>query len=365
MKIGFHLQLYMLSIGCMGFSSAHAAPLDAFLSANTHRLANESRFEVAYDAVNETLDVLKIRANDPIYGGTSVGDYNGLHMHAGYGVTGDLWLEGGVWRRQILYRSDTEKVDSAQLAVQYRFLGTQDTRSSYGLRMSLWTDSASILDKNTPTQFQGQTADSISVVRPRDRQVQIDLVGNWKLSNQTRMSAFVGAGNSRVQVDNVSATANRGGCLYALSFVQTTVVGNLTAPCQTGSGTLLQSSFSIPTTLNVMEQLSYTASYVQTGGMLQWSNPQWQLRGGYQYQKLRRNLIDDQIAAQGGTSHTTNHILIGDVSRKIASNVALFVRGQYMSNQFVGEVPFLYNSFTASRFDRRYGLVSFGVRFGF
>jgi hypothetical protein len=34
-----------------------------------------------------------------------------------------------------------------------------------------------------------------------------------------------------------------------------------------------------------------------------------------------------------------------------------------MRNQFVGEVPFTYNGFTASKFDHRYGFVSFGMTF--
>jgi hypothetical protein len=41
--------------------------------------------------------------------------------------------------------------------------------------------------------------------------------------------------------------------------------------------------------------------------------------------------------------------------------LALFVRGQYMSNQFLGEVPFAYNRFTASKFSRRYSLVTAGL----
>jgi len=36
-----------------------------------------------------------------------------------------------------------------------------------------------------------------------------------------------------------------------------------------------------------------------------------------------------------------------------------------MSNQFLAEVPFLYNGLTARRFDARYGLLTTGLVFGF
>ena len=38
-------------------------------------------------------------------------------------------------------------------------------------------------------------------------------------------------------------------------------------------------------------------------------------------------------------------------------------RAQLMSNQFVGDIPFTYDGFTAGKFDRRYGFVSFGMLF--
>ena len=35
-----------------------------------------------------------------------------------------------------------------------------------------------------------------------------------------------------------------------------------------------------------------------------------------------------------------------------------------MSNQLLGETPFAYNRFTAAKFTKRYGLVTFGVMWG-
>lgn len=47
--------------------------------------------------------------------------------------------------------------------------------------------------------------------------------------------------------------------------------------------------------------------------------------------------------------------------RKLSPKTALLLRGQMMSNQFVGEVTFVYNQITYSKFGKRYGFVSISL----
>ncbi|MDB5726920.1 MAG: putative signal peptide protein, partial [Noviherbaspirillum sp.] len=51
----------------------------------------------------------------------------------------------------------------------------------------------------------------------------------------------------------------------------------------------------------------------------------------------------------------------GELAYRLTTNLSLFGRGQYMTNQFTGEIPFAYNTFTAGRFDKRYGIVTVGL----
>jgi hypothetical protein len=92
-----------------------------------------------------------------------------------------------------------------------------------------------------------------------------------------------------------------------------------------------------------------------------WRSGPWQLRAGYQYQRLDRGQIDDTIEQRGGKAVKSNHIVVGEVAYRLTTNLSLFGRGQYMTNQFTGEIPFAYNTFTAGRFDKRYGIVTVGL----
>ena len=337
-----------------------AAPLDALLTADQYHHAGEFRAEAGYDAMNDTLDVLGIRAKDPLYAGTNVGDYSGLHLRLGYALTDRLLLEGGAWRRKISYRSDNEALDSWQVAGQYRLWGDENSKTHFALRLSAWGDQASTLAKSTPTLVSGQTLNSVTINSPRDNQVQADAIGTWRLTRRASLSAFVGAGRSRVSTGDMSANYTDGnGCNYNLAFTATGTSVRLAAPC----GDLLAAFVTTPQ--NMLQEFSYQASYYQLGGMWQWQNHNWSVRGGYQFQRLQRANVDALIASSGGVPYQSNHIVVAEAMRKVATHVAVFARGQVMSNQFVGEIPFAYNSATASKFARRYGYASLGVVMGF
>lgn len=339
-------------------AQAEAAPLDALLTADQYRKAGEFRAEVSYDAMNSTLDLLGIREKDPNYAGSNVGDYSGLHLRMGYALTDRLSLDGGAWQRRISYRNDNESLQSWQTAVQYRLKGKEKSRSHYALRLSLWGDQADTLTKSSPTLVQGRTVNSVTINSLRDIQQQADLVGSWRLTRKSSASAFVGLGRSTVTTGNMSANYTSGnGCNYNMSFTATETTGLLAAPCAAPG--VVVTSFSTPQ--SVLPEFSYHANFYQLGGMLQWRDSNWGLRGGYQYQHLKRANVDALIVSNGGVSYQSNHILVAEVSRKVNRNVEAFVRGQTMSNQFAGEIPFSYNGVTASKFSRRYGLASFGM----
>jgi hypothetical protein len=97
------------------------------------------------------------------------------------------------------------------------------------------------------------------------------------------------------------------------------------------------------------------------GFNLGYNSGPWQWRGGYVLQNIQRSAVDDVIRSKNKTPYNLNHTLMGEVGYKMTRNTLLFTRGQVMSNQFLTEVPFLYNSLTSQRFNQRYGLLSIGL----
>lgn len=353
--------LMLFACGTGIISCAFAAPLDAFLSANQSSTPGEVQIEASYDIVNSTVDVFGIRDNDANFSGTNIGDYHGGHVRAGVAVTPSFWLDGAFWQRRIDYRSDAAKINTWQLAGQYKLMEGAGYHPSIALRVGAWGNYADELKKSSATTFNGTTLNSVTVSDPKDVQYQLDLIGTSKILESTELTLFAGVGTSRTTLSSVSGTMTQNGCDYKLAFDPTEVVGTLAQPC---NGSVIVDRFTIPNSalgVDINNESQYSANYYHGGLNLKWTKADWQLRGGYQYQYIKRSHIDDIIKSRGGTPYQSNHILMGEIAYKPLDNIAIFMRGQYMSNQFTGEIPFAYNTLTASRFDKRYGIVSTGL----
>lgn len=354
--------LFGLFVCCANISShVNAAPMDAFLSANQNNTPGSGQIEASYDLLNSTVDLFKVRDRDTNFSGTNTGNYHGAHVSAGVAITPLLWLDGALWERRIDYRSDSAKINTWQVAAQYKMFEGSGYLPSLALRLGAWGNYANELNKTSPTTVAGVTLNSVRVADPKDIQYQLDLIGSWKILENTELSMFTGGGASRVRIGSLIGAITLNGCNYNLAFGSTEVVGTPAQPCNASSAI---DRFSIPNSIfgfDVKKETEYNASYFQAGMMAKWSKDNWQVRAGYQFQALNRNGLDDIIQRRGGVVNKRNHILIGEVTHKIVHNAAIFVRGQYMSNQFTGEIPFAYNSMTSHQFSQRYGILSMGL----
>jgi len=61
----------------------------------------------------------------------------------------------------------------------------------------------------------------------------------------------------------------------------------------------------------------------------------------------------------------TNHILRASLTRALNHKISLFAGGQIMLHQFNTDLPYLYNRYTKSRFDKKYGFINVGVVYSF
>lgn len=345
--------------------SLMAAPLDGLLTAYPEQFSSNGHVEVAYDAMNETLDVLNIRDDDPRLSGTNIGDYQGYHLRAGWSLMPSLWMDAGLWQRKIDYRDDQVAIDSWQVAGQYRVMESSGLLPALALRLSAWGNHSDEIAKSTPTAVAGVTLDSITIHSPEDQQIQLDLIGSWKTAKGHEFTLLGSVGSSRVSVGSITATDTQGGCLYDLVFGQTELTGTLASPC---SADVVVNSFTIPYDtlgINVPRETEYDARFVQLGLIYSWIGDQFMLRSGYTYQSFQRDYIDDTISARGGTAYETNHALTVELSMRIARRASMFVRGSAMSNQLMGEIPFAYNTVTARSYNNKYGIVSAGLMVGF
>lgn len=359
-------------------TSAVAAPFDYALTARPEQ-GGVRQFEVAVDAMNDTLDVFDIRGRDPVYGGTNVGDYRGAHLRGGWKLTERWWIDAALWRRKIEYRNDSGSLTSWQLAAQYRFAGDAaasagsppgaGATTAWALRGSVWGNRSGTLDKGSPTTLAGYTMDSVAIDSPRDLQWQFDVIAT-RGGADASVSGFVGIQRGKVDYSRLSGTATAGTCPYSVAFGAQTTVLTQTADC-TGSGGTLAAGTQVTVDnsalgLDPRDALAYTATVLRAGVNAHKRWGAWQLRGGLAYEHHDRgNALEDAAQGLSGTYQSGNLSAALELGYRFTPTLTGFVRGTAWQHQLMGEVPFLYNAVTARRSDRRYGIVSFGVSASF
>lgn len=72
---------------------------------------------------------------------------------------------------------------------------------------------------------------------------------------------------------------------------------------------------------------------------------------GYRYVYLDRKDIDYE---------NCNHIIDMSISKILTKNLLIYIGGKIMINQFNGEIPYLYNRYTQTQYDKKYGYAKFG-----
>ncbi len=88
---------------------------------------------------------------------------------------------------------------------------------------------------------------------------------------------------------------------------------------------------------------------------LDWLKMGWELT--YTYSRYDRD--------KGLGYINTNHVIDATLSRKITKNILAYSGVKLMYRQFNGEIPYLYNKYTQTTFDHKYGYVRFGLIYRF
>jgi hypothetical protein len=361
-------QLGLALLGCALLHPAYAAPDDEFLRAEPTTGYNDSNLsgDISYDLVNSTTDIFNLRNRQGAVS-ANAGDYQGGHATLNYKFSSAFSGSASYWRRNIDYGQDTNTINSWSLGLNYDPFAWENATDRAVFRFSVWGDTASSLNKTSPTNVNGTTFSQLSVKNPQDIQAQIDAIFSTQLNPTNQLTFFVSGGLSKVSVDDIDAKLLRGKCNFNVNINSSNIAnGVLSAPCISGTSQLQSATFSANASqfgVDINKDLNYNAQFLGFGGSWRWTHEKFTSDLGYQFQYINRSGVDSQISASGGSALKTNQTIGLDLSYKITDHIALFLRNQAFQYNFVGIIPLLYNSETATKLDKYYGYSSLGLRF--
>ncbi|MEA3353047.1 MAG: hypothetical protein U9Q33_04425, partial [Campylobacterota bacterium] len=81
------------------------------------------------------------------------------------------------------------------------------------------------------------------------------------------------------------------------------------------------------------------------------------LEFNYEYNKLFRDKKLEYM--------NKNNIINMFLSKKISDNVLVYLGGRAMFQQFNTDIPYLYNQYSQTQFDKKYGFAQLGLIYSF
>ena len=363
----------VLTIGFLISSSSWAAPGDLFLQSGYFKDPGSS-VSIAVDAVNDTIDFLNIRESENV--SNDKGDYIGAHFDVQYQLAPEWVIEGNYWYRQIDYSDDKQKLSSPLIALRYTPDFNFNKDNSLTFRLSTWgnfadelkhTNSIGLKTVDVLGKSKTLKASDIQVKNPKDWQLQLDGIFTHKIDHMNLVNVFASFGYSKVSVDQINFRASLNGCSMDMQVQSNNkYTGQLSEKCNIGIGSINNFTVSGDAKefgLDMNKDLNYHATFASFGGSWNWRYRQFESQLAYQYQRLWRSGVDDNITQYGYSAIKDNHSLGLKLNYDFTPKLRAFIQGEIYKHNLIGTVPFLYNGVTASRLDKKYGLASIGLTY--
>jgi hypothetical protein len=347
--------------------SIQAMPLDGLLFIDPITKAHSvASIEGGYDFTNDTVDYSPNKSDGGYLAPVDRQRYEGSHIAGKLNLNPYVTVDGMLWRRKIVSLRDSYDLTSYQAAIQYT-LPTEWREHRFAIRAGLWSNTSSILEKNSYTRYQDYLFTSASLHDPEDQQAQLNLIVSRPFFPGFSGSFFTGVGLSRVNFGWLEGEIkSKEGCRYHFQLIDD--VGEIDQLGLCGSVTRLKMRLPTDEAIknnlgsNPATELSYNATFWQIGGNLLWQRGRWQTHTGYYYQQFDRGSLDERIRELGLTSHTSSHTIQTRIEYLLGKQLGIFLRGEYMSNRLLNMIPFTYNSYTADKFGKSGLLFSTGLR---
>lgn len=344
---------------------------------NTHGFTIPSQqIEVVINniSMNDTLDILKLKQQEfsgSTLSATSIGDLSGYGLEVRYGATDSLMVALKRENMDISYGSNTLNNIRNEIFVRKSF--KTGYSKAVALDIGLINNKGGDIKLTDVNQINSEAGKFINGVQAK-----------YTNSSPYRIVApnvtYLASNGDEVTGDiDITATVTpfvsteklEDNSLY-IKGISSWISGNhivdiYTAFTYTKITTYIDSSINqeaiknptgtIATALKLLGQTAYRnldrdEKKLTLGANYSYSGPVWTYEINYEFDKLFRD--------RGLDYRSINHKLQASIGYLFTKNTMGFVSAKAMTTQFNGEIPYLYNKYSQTSFDHRYGYVKAG-----
>lgn len=288
-----------------------------------------------YEKINDTLDIFNIKESQtagiaPRAGLDlgAIGDMQGLRPVLNFGLSDRFMLRYRAERQDIQFGTGTLRNVSHDIGLRYSLLAERGRRPAVSLEPIYRSNRG----RGIRRRFTQVTAFGLTVIPPNPIDLEIGGVGDstWALrilASKRLSRKFLLHG------------------WYELASSDITSEFKTNVPIQQFT--------------DIVNSITYTQNHqiLGVGGNWRWGP---RLVAGASAQKYFLDRSIDDAIPDGVTEGLAIQTRL---SYAVRPKAWITLDAQYFSNQLLGKIPYVYNKFTASRFDKVYGYLGLGVTF--
>lgn len=318
-------------------------------------------FDVDYLAINDTLDIFNVRDSSVSSSNPgSLGDLDGLNLMLNIGVLSSSMVHLNYSKSNIDYGFGTLKAKSMEVSFRYSFYNkipknkpmfSIDAGIKYDFADDITSGDVNIMDRyvkkfygNNYRVYKDNTGFTIFENRVKGWQFGVRETPYIKIKDMKSYTEFFRLSAGKIYSDILS--------VLFLEVGTTQIDTKIDSDIKNYAFYKQYVDYKLPVVLNRDE------SYLELGADFFIKFPHkivWNFR--YSYKRMFRKKSLDYIKY--------NHIIDTEVDFYVTKHFSLNFGAKYMHRQFNGEIPYLYNKFTQTTFDHKYGYVNFGFTFLF
>ncbi len=268
-------------------------------------------------------------------------------------TTSGVSVEGGLSERSFTTLRDHFGFLQSHLTLRLALYNTAEQKTS--LWVSLSSNRASALQKNSYTAIGNQVIRSVTVQSPSDYSLEFGSDWNVNLGPHSRIHAQFSLGSTDTYNAGLNGDLARGNCDYQFEFGQSGGSVELSDPC--GDMTALSRIYPNDATVNQefgvspANDLRNRAVFTRVGIGVSKSFSTWSVGANYYYQQYFRDKLDNSIESSGNNTYKYNQVLSLTARRQLTRQITLGAQADYHRHRYLDEVPVLYTRLTSDRFE--------------
>ena len=315
----------------------------------------------AYLKMNDTLDIFNLK--EKIVGNSTTlsqsGDMDGYDLELRYGLTS---------KNTLLFNYQAWDIDYSKTILKNRRLELINRYNIYSNKYSFF---------NSLSFDIGYRKDSSNSLDIKDDKTINSLIKKIKPnSNLSIQNGAIHSGNSTFSIyNNVGNAISPYISIENLTSRSYMLRGLLTKKISNSSVFnfyIALKNIKITTSIDIYPKISIIDSLLGDYSMPILDRNEKNLDIGFLYIIEQRNYIYEfnyqytKIFRTSDISYIDyNHTVDASITKKISKSLLVYVAGRLMLKQFNTDIPYLYNKYTKTSFDKKYGFTKFGMVYSF